>query len=176
MNKFGKLINHNTLQFERILPGTKEQVWEYLVDDHKRSLWFAGGPTDLVPKGRMELIFNNSQFSDEPEPVPEKYKKYGDGYKSYATIVEVKAPELLIIQWEEGLVSFELSEHSEGSIKLILTHEKLPQEKDAKIGTLAGWHGHLDILDHRLKGNKVNGYWSTHMKLEEEYEKMLEQK
>ena len=174
MNEFGKLINANTLQFERILPGTKDQVWEYLVDDHKRSLWFAGGPTDLVPEGKMELIFNNSQFSEVPDPIPDKYKDYRVGFKSYATIQEVRKPDLLVIAWEEGVIRFELTEFSAGNVKLTLTHERLKEDKEYRIGTLAGWHTHLNILVDRLNDNKVKGFWKVHMELEEAYDKLLQ--
>ncbi|MEM1406878.1 MAG: SRPBCC family protein [Bacteroidota bacterium] len=174
MNEFGKLIDGNTLQFKRILPGTLEQVWEYLVDDRKRSLWFAGGPTELKPNGKMDLIFNNSQFSDTPDPTPDKYKDVGDGFKSTATILEVKKPVLLVIDWEGGNVKFELSRLSEGNIELTLTHEKLPEDREYRIGTFAGWHTHLNILFDRLNSNKVKGFWTVHMQLEEEYGKRLD--
>ena len=174
MNEFGILINANTLQFERILSGTKEEVWEYLVDDHKRSLWFAGGPADLVPDGKMELIFNNSRLSGISEPVPDKYKEYADGFKSFAIILKVKKPDLLEIKWEEGIVRFELEQLSEGNTKLTLAHEKLKEGKEYKIGTLAGWHTHLNILVDRIAGNEVKGFWAVHMGLEKEYDKLLE--
>ena len=53
MKNYGKLINASTLEFERILPGPIQTVWEYLVDADKRALWFAGGATDLRPYGTM---------------------------------------------------------------------------------------------------------------------------
>lgn len=173
MNEFGKLINGNTLEFKRILPGSLEQVWEYIVDDHKRSLWFAGGPTDLAPEGKMDLIFNNSQLSEIPDPTPDKYKDFGDGFKSIATILEVKKPYLLVIDWE-GIVRFELAELSEGKIELTLTHEKLQDGKDYRIGTFAGWHTHLNILVDRFNRNQVKGFWQVHMQLEKEYGKRLD--
>ena len=174
MNEFGKLIDGNALQFKRTLPGSIEQVWEYLVDDHKRSLWFAGGPTELKPGGNMNLIFNNSKFSDIPDPTPEKYKDYGDGFKSTAIILEVKKPDRLVIDWEGGVVKFELRELSEGNVELTLTHEKLQDDKEYRVGTFAGWHTHLNILVDRLNNNKVKGFWQVHMRLEEEYSKRLD--
>ncbi len=174
MNEFGKLIDAQTLHFERILSGTRDQVWEYLVDYQKRSLWFAGGPTDLVSGGKMELIFRNSQFSKDPEPTPEKYKEYGDGFRSFATILEFEKPELLVIEWEEAIVRFQLVEVSVGQTKLTLTHENLKDDKKYRVGTFAGWHTHLNILVDRMNGNEVRGFWKVHMRLEEEYEKLLD--
>ena len=174
MNEFGKLMDGNTLEFKRILNGSLEQVWDYLVDDHKRSLWFAGGPTDLKPNGKMDLIFNNSQFSEIHDPTPDKYKDFGDGFKSTATILEIRKPDLLVIDWEGGIVKFELKALSAGNIELTLTHEKLKDDKEYRIGTLAGWHTHLNILHDRLNGNKVKGFWEVHMRLEEEYRERLD--
>lgn len=173
MNNYGKLIDSNTLQFERVLPGSRERVWQYLVDAEKRSLWFAGGPTDLSPNGRMELHFHNSTLSEIPDPTPEKYQEYGDGYQSFATILEVKEPELLKIKWEEGLVTFSLEDLGNGETKLTLTHERLQDTDEYKIGTLAGWHTHLDILSDHFHGAEIKGFWKVHMQLEEEYTGLL---
>ncbi len=169
---YGKLIENNTLQFERLLPGPIEKVWEYLVDDQKRGLWFAGGPTNLQPGGEMKLIFNNSQLGGTHESVPEKYKEFGDGFTSIATIVEISAPNKLVINWENGIVTFELEQH-EGKVKLTLTHEKLPTDPEQQIGTFAGWHTHLNILSDQLNEVKSNGFWSLHMKLEDEYSNLI---
>ena len=173
MDSYGKLIAKDTLQFKRILPGPIERVWEYLVDDEKRGKWFAGGPTDLVPDGKMELIFHNSTLSASPDPTPDKYKDFGDGFKSFATIVKVEKPTLLVINWEDGVVSFELKEQAQGKVKLTLTHEKLQKEKEYRVGVFAGWHTHVDILTDILEGREVQGFWKAHMKLEEEYSELV---
>lgn len=171
MRKFGELIKPTTLCFERMLPGTMEQVWEYLTDEKKRGLWFAAGATDLAIGGEIKFVFQNSQFTDPPEPTPEKYKDYGDGFVSIATVVRCEAPRLLVIEWE-GLVTFELVDMGQ-EVKLTLTHEKLQDSREAKVGTLAGWHTHLNILEERLTNQPPTGFWSVHMKLEEEYEKVI---
>lgn len=167
MNKYGKLIDSTTLQFERLLPGTIEQVWELITDGEKRSLWFAGGPTDLQPGGKMQLVFNNSQFSP-PDPTPEKYKDYDDGFVSEATVLKCEKPHLFVMEWE-GIVRFELEEAGD-EVKLTLTHEKLPDTKEVQVGTLAGWHTHLDILFERVANKVVSKFWPKHMQLEEEYD------
>lgn len=172
MNNYGKLIDTNALQFERILPGPIERVWEYLVDGSKRALWFAGGSTDLVPNGKMELIFRNSQLGSVPEPTPEKFREFGDGYVSEAIVLKISKPNLLVIQWE-GIVTFELKETDDGLVQLILTHEKLKEDPNTRIQTLAGWHTHLNILDNRLNNQEVNGFWSMYNKLESEYDQQI---
>ena len=173
MNEFGKLIDANTLQFVRLLPASADKIWEYLVDDHKRSLWFAGGPADLTPNGTMKLIFNNSGLSAAVDPIPEKYKEFGNGFTSLATILEIDPPNLLVLDWENGIIQFELDAISGSSTRLTLTHERLHKDKDQRIGASAGWHTHLNILEDRIRNNEIPGFWSVHMKLEEEYDKLL---
>ncbi|WP_370087087.1 SRPBCC family protein [Ekhidna sp.] len=167
MDKYGKLINDNTLQFERMLPGPIQKVWEYLTDEKKRALWFAGGKTSLKSGGEMKLIFHNSQLGSPAEPTPEKYKDFGDGFESVAIVRECEPPYLLVLEWE-GLVTFKLEEQGE-QVKMVLTHENLKQTKDAIVGTLGGWHTHLDILVDRMNKKEPKGFWSVHMHLEHEY-------
>lgn len=173
MKNYGKLINPSTLEFERILPGPIQTVWEYVVDADKRALWFAGGTTDLRPNGKMELVFRNSHLSSPPEPTPDKYKEYGDGFTSIATITEVNEPYLLKFNWDNSLVTIELEELESGEVKLKLTHERLSDDKDTRVGTLAGWHTHLGILVDLLNGNESSGFWKVHMQYEDEYGKLI---
>ncbi len=171
MSKYGKIVEPNTLQFERLLPGAIGQVWKLITDAEKRALWFAGGPTDLQPGGEMQLVFRNSQFSP-PDPTPEKYKDFGDGFVSKATVLKCEPPHLFEIEWE-GVVRFELEE-ADGHVKLTLTHEKLQDNKETRVGTLAGWHTHLDILFDRLNGDDPKKFWPAHMHLEKEYDQQVD--
>lgn len=170
MNEYGKLIDKSTLQFVRILPGPIERIWEYLVDDSKRGQWFAGGPTDLSEGGEMKLVFNNSQLGSPSQETPDKYKEFGDGYESIAIVKESKAPTLLVINWENGIVKFELNDLEDGNVKLTLTHEKLSENFDERVGVFAGWHTHLNILQHLANGSDAPGFWGVHMGLEDEYQ------
>lgn len=167
MNKYGKLVNDHTLLFERMLPGPIEKVWQYLTDEKKRGLWFAGGNTNLQSGGEMKLVFHNSRLGTPSEPTPEKYKDFGDGFESTAIVQTSEAPHLLVLEWE-GLVTIKLEEQGD-QVKLSLTHENLKQTKDALVGTLAGWHTHLDILVDRMGQIEPKGFWSAHMRFEQEY-------
>ncbi|MEM9324774.1 MAG: SRPBCC family protein [Bacteroidota bacterium] len=171
MNKYGTLINPTTLQFVRLLPGTTEQVWEFIIDSEKRGLWFAGGPADIRPGGKMKLVFNNSQFAP-PDPTPEKYKEFGDGFISEATIRKCEPPTLLEIAWD-GIVRFELEQMGD-QVQLTLTHEMEKDDREMKTGALAGWHTHLGILTDRLQGQSPQPFWPVHMGLEEEYSDRLD--
>lgn len=167
MNTYGKLITPTTLQFERFLPGPIERVWEYITDAEKRSKWFCAGSSGLAPGDDIKFIFYNSQLGSPVEETPEKYKDYGDGFESQAIVVKSEKPNLFAIEWE-GLVTFELTEEGK-MVKLTLTHEKLQDSKETRVGTLAGWHTHLDILLDLFNNHESAGFWSTHMALEEEY-------
>lgn len=168
MNDYGTLIAPNTLQFVRMLPGPIEYVWEYLTDPDKRALWFAGGPMELKAGGDVTFEFEHKRLSPEHDLPPEKYKEHENGSTSKATVLECVPPTKLVIDWE-GKVSFEL-EAVEDQVKLTLTHDHLNDERDPRIGVMAGWHTHLDILEDRVKGIDPKGFWAAHMKKEQEYE------
>ncbi len=172
MNNYGKLIAPDTLQFERLLPGPIELVWEYLTDADKRSKWFCEGTSSHKPGEEIEFVFRNSQLGSPPEPTPDKYKEYGDGFESKAVIITSEKPNLYVIEWE-GVVRFELEEQGD-KVRLVLTHEKLQDSKETRVGTLAGWHTHLDILNDQLNGKESKAFWPAHMSLEDSYTSKVE--
>ncbi|WP_258101654.1 SRPBCC family protein [Marinoscillum pacificum] len=168
MNNYGELIDQNTLQFKRLLSGKIERVWQYLTDSELRGKWFASGAIDLNPQGAMELNFHHQSLSKENDPIPEKYQNMKDGSKSSAVVLKAVPPSLLVIDWE-GKVTFDLEQIAENQVLLTLTHERLQDSRDYKIGVFAGWHTHLDILVDVVAGAEPKGFWRVHMPLEEEY-------
>lgn len=172
MNKYGELVTLTTLKFERLLHGPIELVWEYITDAEKRSKWFCGGTTGLNAGDNINFVFQNSQLGSPPVPTPEKYKEYGDGFVSQAVVLKAEKPNLFVIE-REGKVTFELAEEGE-MVKLILTHENLADSVDARVGTLGGWHTHLDILVDVVNGIEPKSFWPAHMALEKEYEQRLQ--
>ncbi len=167
MNTHGKLVTPTTLLFERLLPGPIERIWEYITNAEKRSKWFCAGTSGLIPGDDIQFVFYNSQLGSPAEQTPEKYKDYGDGFESRAVVVRAEKPTVFVMEWE-GQVTFELKEQGD-MVKLTLTHEKLPDSKETRVGTLAGWHTHLDILMDQLNGKESTGFWSKHMALEDDY-------
>ncbi|MEM8895818.1 MAG: SRPBCC family protein [Bacteroidota bacterium] len=168
MEREGKLLDNRTLQFVRMLPGPIDRVWEYITDAEKRSKWFCGGSSGLAEGDKFKFVFHNSQLGSPPEPTPRKYAEYGDGFESEAVVVKAVKPHLFVIEWE-GVVTFRLEEHDE-QVKLTLTHEKLADSKESRVGTLAGWHTHLDILGEVLNDRVPNSFWSAHMAQEKAYD------
>lgn len=173
MNNYGKLIDPNTLQFVRLLSASQEQVWDYLVDDEKRGLWFASGPMESHPGGKVEYRFNHSKLSQVKEVVPEKYKSTEGGMTSIADVLTYDKPHLLEIGWEGGVVTFQLEEMENGLVKLTLTHSNLPSDKGQRLGTFAGWHTHLNVLGDRIDQIDPKGFWTEHGKFEIEYSSIV---
>ena len=68
-------------------------------------------------------------------------------------------------------VTFELTPKDAG-VLLVLTHRRLPS-RDRMLSIAAGWHAHLGILSDRLAGREPRPFWSTHSKLEAEYERLI---
>ncbi|MGZ5101875.1 MAG: SRPBCC domain-containing protein [Usitatibacter sp.] len=91
------------------------------------------------------------------------------------TITRLEPPRLLSYTWggpEEGSeVTFELAARGK-DVVLTITHRRLPDRK-AMVGVASGWDAHLGILSDVLNGVEPRPFWSTHAKLEREYEARL---
>lgn len=173
MNNYGELINENTLKFQRVLPGKIERVWQYIVDPELRGKWFAAGAIDLKPEGVMQLNFNHASLAQSDDPIPEKFKSMENGSQSSARILKVDAPTLFVMEWEGGVVTFKLTQKSDDEVFLTLTHERLQDSIDYRMGVLAGWHTHLDILVYVVSDNDTQGFWKVYMPLEAHYAEEL---
>lgn len=57
-------------------------------------------------------------------------------------------------------------------MRLILTHRRLA-DRAAMLSVAGGWHTHLDILADRLAGRTPEPFWTTHERLEADYESRL---
>jgi uncharacterized protein YndB with AHSA1/START domain len=144
------------LRFERHLKHPVEKVWGALTESDRLGDWLAEGTIESRPDGRAELTFANA-------PTP------GHGTVLAGTVREVDPPRLLEYSWrtEEGdeePVRWELFPE-DGGTRLVLTHTLLrPDGMRASLGAegagldgravgcLAGWHGHLDLLDLAVAG------------------------
>lgn len=167
-NQHGTLVNAAEVRFIRILPGPIERVWEYITDPGKRSLWFCGGTSEKKPGGKVKLVFNNKTLAPGPEEVPEKYKAHAaDNIESDATVTRYEPPKVYAFQWDEGEVIFELEPQGD-QVQLTLTHRNLPNKKEL-LDVSGGWHIHLIVLAAKLEGSIQPPFWSTLMRLEDEY-------
>jgi uncharacterized protein YndB with AHSA1/START domain len=175
MSEYGVIIAPQTVRFERLLPGPIERVWSYLVEPEKRGTWLAKGNMDLRIDGRVEFEFCNSKLTDSNEPPPPKYAQYGGEIRMTGRVIACEPPRKLVYTWAENVgeaseVTFDLSPRGD-KVLLVLTHRKLAAKDMTSVA--GGWHTHLDILVARLEGGKPSAFWSTHTRLEAEYEKRI---
>lgn len=174
---YGKMVETETIRFERLLPGPIERVWEYLTDSEKRGKWLASGKMERHVGGTVELIFNHKNLSPEADPIPDKYKDMDEVSTMQGTVTKYDPPHTLSYTWGEEAgydseVTFELA-NEEDRVRLVLTHRKIGDDIEQLMGIAAGWHTHLNILSDCLEGVDPKGFWSVHMPLEEEYARRL---
>lgn len=178
MNEYGTLTEPGSIVFRRLLPGPIERVWAYLTESDKRGRWLATGEMDLQIGGHVELRFFHADLSPVHEAIPDKYKGIQNGANFSGRITRCEPPRALAFTWaeswgEDSEVTFELT--SQGNdVLLVLTH-RLSDRREFKISVAAGWHTHLGILGDHLRDRTPQPFWSTHARLEAEYERLIQQ-
>jgi uncharacterized protein YndB with AHSA1/START domain len=171
MEDHGVVTEPRTVRIERLLPGPIERLWAWLTEPEKRARWLAGGPMELLVGGRAELRFRHADLSAEKTP-PEKFCKMEAGHSLNCRITACDPPRLIAYTWGEDRseVTFELTPKGR-NVLLVVTHRRLDPKGMASVA--AGWHAHLGILADRLGEREPQGFWSTYLRLEAEYEKRL---
>lgn len=178
MNDYGVVTEPGAIRIERVLPGPIERVWTYLTESGARGKWLASGHMDLRVGGEVELVFNHADLSAE-KATPERYKS-AEGYRMRGRITECEPPRLLSYTWDETTavgpsakseVSFALTPRG-ADVLMVLTHRRLPNRGEM-LSVSAGWHTHIGILEDQLHGVEPRPFWSTHAKLEAEYERRI---
>jgi len=176
MSAYGKLIDDQTVRFERLLPGPVERVWEFITDSDKRALWLCGGEYELEPEGRVEMLFDNSRLSgpDDREP-PEKHRSVAGEVRMAGRVLRCEPPRLLEHTWvfgdEHSIVRYELAPVGD-DVRLVLTHSRLAAPQ-VVLSVCGGWHTHLAVLEAVLTDSVPPPFWSTLVPLEEEYQHRL---
>jgi uncharacterized protein YndB with AHSA1/START domain len=174
--EYGEMTAPETVRFERVLPGPIERVWAYLTDSEKRGRWLATGPMEPRVGGRVELRFRHADLSPRSEVVPEKYRQYEGGASFTGRITAWDPPRRLSHTWaeasgEDSEVTYELTPRGD-EVLLELTHRRLVG-REAWLSVASGWHTHLVILADHLADRVPDPFWSTHARLEGEYEEQL---
>jgi len=172
---FGAVTEPGTFRIERLLPGPIERVWAYLTESEKRGKWFASGEMDLRVGGKFQLHFLHSNLSREKE-YPEKFKQYEKGITIPCRITRCEPPSLFAFVGmsdpiDKSETIFELSPKGK-DVLFVITNRNLATRENL-VSNAGGWHAHLGILIDVLNGDKPRGFWSTHAKLEAEYEKRI---
>lgn len=171
MSDYGTILESGTIRFERQLPGPIERVWAYLTEADKRGKWLASGAVQPWAGGRVELHFRHADLSPQAEEIPDKYKRYENGASFTAEVTRCEPPRVLSHTWADGSeVTFELTPHGE-DVLLVLTHRRLTATEMRSVA--GGWHTHLGILVDHLNDRTPLPFWSTHARLEAEYEERI---
>ena len=171
MSDYGKLTEHNTIEFRRVFDAPVEKVWQFLVDPEKRKLWFCGGSTGDQPGEEIVFEFDHTRLSDSSPP--DKYASE-EVVTHYGKILEYDPPRRLAFTWFESAgsqssnVEITLTSAGEGATDLLLVHNGVAG-RDMLIGVLAGWHGHFDLLVEALAGSRRTDFWLRDQQLESEY-------
>ncbi|HTQ76415.1 MAG TPA: SRPBCC family protein [Burkholderiales bacterium] len=164
------LIPPSTVFLERLLPGPVERVWAYLVDSKKRATWLAAGEFDLRIGGKIELHFENEKLPNDVVPAGKGGRNSFEG-----RITRLEPLKALGHTWtwngKETEVLYELT--PKGKDVLLTIHHKLPDERGIKVGVSAGWVVHTGILADRLSGAKPRPFYTTHERLQKEYEAVI---
>ena len=164
------------MRLERVLPGPVERVWAYLTDPNLRGKWLASGEMELRAGGRVNLHFHHAELSRHVEPIPEKYRDMEQGADVVGRVIRCEPPRLLAYSWGEpsggeSEVTFELTPQG-NNVLMIVTHRHL-ENRNAMVSVAGGWHAHIGILIDVLNEVEPRAFWSTHARLEAEYEKLF---
>ena len=160
-------ITAQELRFDRTLDAPIATVWRYLIEPDLRARWFMGGETEARVGGKFGLTFDHGALSDGDAPMPERYAK-NVGKSWFETIEAIDPPRLLSFSWdngEAGTITFELTPIDDNRTRLVLTHSGLRGPDDAR-NFGGGWGSHLDVLERRIAGKRVENFWVLHAEAE----------
>lgn len=144
------------IRFERHFARPIERVWAALTENERLAEWFAPGVIELVPGGRVSIVFTGTDAVDD-----------GNGDAIESSVTAVDPPRLLEFRWldaggDSGPVRWELFETDGGAgTKLILTHTHPGSDEDV-IEYWAGWAVHLSMLADALAGWPRPFDWDQH--------------
>lgn len=178
INSYGILTTPGTIRFERLLPGSIEQIWTYLTESEKKAEWLASGQVECRIGGMVKHHFKHSTLCETDDPIPDRYKHLEEGASYTGRVTKCEIPHLLSYIWaeedgEESEVTFKLVPTEGNNTHLILTHKNIGNDRSILIGAASGWHTHLGILIDKLNGRKPKGFWKVHKRMEREYELRL---
>lgn len=166
---YGEVIEPNTLRIQRLLPGSIDRVWSYLIDSDLRRRWLASGAMEMQVGAPFELVWRNDELMDNPGTRPENSDAE---HRMQSEITELDPPRKISFTFgNAGEVTFELEPLAD-EVLLTLTHRRLPG-RDMMLKVAAGWHAHLDVLDARISGREPEPFWDNWTSLKADYERRI---
>ncbi len=160
----GELLEDGTVVFERLLPGSLERVWDYLIDGELRAKWLAGGDMPTTPGAQGTLLFDHKHLATDAPPT--KYADFTAPMPMVYEVLDCRPPYHVRFTWPDSadnrlsVVDIDLSEAG-GGVLLRLTHRHLGATVDNLTGVLAGWDAHLGLLRDHLSGNAPRPFWTS---------------
>lgn len=169
MNREGRIIDANTVRFERLLPGPIELAWDFLTKPGLVATWFASIRMEPRVGGMLEIRFTLTGDED------------CDAAGTRGEIRAFEPPRLFAFTWQprkrkpggeieivdEGEVRFELTPQ-DGKVLLTLTHARIPPGETP--GYAGGWHAYLDNLESRIGGDVGVDLFAAYRRLEPGYD------
>lgn len=144
------------LRYERLLKHPVARVWDAVSNPEKLALWLAEFNMELKIGAPVHVQFTNNCTVENGQLVP---KKEGDTSKGQITALIPNELLEYTWQWKDepvSVVRWELRPAGDDHCLLILTHHLL-SEGFASVS--AGWHTHLDMLEHVLDGKADHFEW-----------------
>jgi uncharacterized protein YndB with AHSA1/START domain len=134
--------DHQVIRFERRLDHPVERVWRALTQPDEIERWLAVAELDLVEGGTVVLTWQNT---DED----------GNTAVARGTVSALDPPHVIEFDTDiHGRLRWELEPDGDGTALTFTAEAQLPEEYELQV--LAGWHIHLDHLEHVLDGGTID--------------------
>ena len=130
------------IRFERRLHHPVERVWRALTEPDEIAAWLALAELELTEGGRVVLTWQNT----DPD---------GNTAVAEGTVSALDPPRLLELDTDiHGRLRWELERDGDGTALSFTADAQLPEDWELEV--LAGWHIHLDHLEHVLDGGTID--------------------
>jgi uncharacterized protein YndB with AHSA1/START domain len=171
-DQYGQFNGPAEVRMVRTLPGPIERIWDYVTDPEKRARWFAGGPMELRPGGKMRLDFRHKNLAPKDTPSEDQMPHHDPGVSMPGIILRCEPPRVLAFTFGsdgESEVTFELTPQGK-DVVLVLTHRARDGDVPYMAGFGAGWHTHFAHLIALLEGAPSPPFWPIFDQLRPIYE------
>jgi uncharacterized protein YndB with AHSA1/START domain len=172
--QYGKFTGPAEVRLVRTLPGPIERIWDYLTDPVKRARWFAGGPMELRPGGKVRLDFRHKNIAPDETPAEDHKEHHDPGVSMTGIVTRCEPPRVLAFTFGsegESEATFELTPQGK-NVLLVVTHRATGGDLPYMADFASGWHTHLNHLIALLDGAPRPPFWPVHAKLRVDYEEL----
>ncbi len=135
--------DRRVIRFERRLDHPVERVWRALTEPDEIAAWLALAELELTEGGRVVLTWQNTDTE-------------GNTAVARGTVSALDPPRLIEFDTDiHGKLRWELEPDGGGTALTFTADVERPEEHETEV--LAGWHIHLDHLEHVLDGGTIDG-------------------